>query len=98
MFSNGGSLFTRSPYSSSSFSLGTVINSINKTLNVANQAIPIYQKAKPLFKNANSIFQTIKIFNEKPVFNKESKRNITKKIKKDPISINNSTNGPTFFL
>ncbi len=75
-----------------SLNLSKIIGGVSKTLQIANQVIPLYQKTKPIIKNAKSTLNILKEFKNTP-----NKSNTPIK-KEEPVTLNNSSNSPTFFL
>ena len=81
----------------------SIIGSTQKTLTTINQIIPIVKQAKPMMDNAKTMFKLMSEFNRSdakvPQENHETKKTTSNEVaSNNKIEINNSSNGPTFFL
>lgn len=102
-------LFASLTNSLKSIKWANILNGTQRALNIANQAIPVIKQATPMFKNAKTIFKVMNEFKkvEAPSTTKSNVSDI--KVNKDNISdikntrennmnINDSYEGPTFFI
>ena len=81
---------------------GSIINGTQKVLNFTNQLIPVVKQVQPMVKNAKTMF---KVMNEFKKTDKSSNNTYSKTInneikeeKKETITNNNYSQGPTFFM
>lgn len=91
-------------FGSTGVSIGNFINGTQRVLNLANQTIPIVKQVKPMIGNARTMLKVMNEFkrNETQVSNQTSQTknnnftNNNQTIVKEKIE--NSENGPTFFI
>lgn len=84
MFNNYGPYMYQAP---KTFNFSNFLNGASKTLNVVNQAIPVIKEVSPIIKNARSVLKIVNGLN--------SINNHTEPVKKE---VNNTNNGPNFFI
>ena len=76
----------------STFSLGGILNGVNRTLGIANQVIPLWQQTKPLINNAKTAYQFFKQRPKTKGTKKPAPAPVINEKKAPPIK------GPQFFI